>query len=167
MRRSIIFHDNWRFHVPKWPLPKLLKWPCQDLVLINGGVDILSIFQFKKHTWPHLTPPKCPPEHHPSTSCTFSVIDTIRVKLFIILSPYPVSGVALNSYFHTHLICPNIGLSILHSQMSMASSELETTLPVKFLEKGSASGYLMIIAKVFKSDFELSDANVKLKVLDD
>jgi hypothetical protein len=50
--------------------------------------------------------------------------------------------------------------------MSMALSELETTFPVKFLEKGSASGYSMIIAKVIESDFELGDANVKLKGLD-
>jgi hypothetical protein len=51
--------------------------------------------------------------------------------------------------------------------MSMALSELETTFPVKFLEKGSASGYPMIIAKGFESAFEGGDTDVKLKVLDD
>jgi hypothetical protein len=51
--------------------------------------------------------------------------------------------------------------------MSMAPSELETTLPVKFLERGSASGYPMIIAKVLETAFELSNANVKLEVLND
>ena len=51
--------------------------------------------------------------------------------------------------------------------MSMTLGELKTTLAVKFLEKRSASGYPMIIAKVFESVFELSNANVKLKVLND
>ena len=51
--------------------------------------------------------------------------------------------------------------------MSMTLGELKTTLAVEFLEKGSASGYPMIISKVFESVFELSNANVKLKVLDD
>ena len=49
--------------------------------------------------------------------------------------------------------------------MSMAPSKLETTLPVEFLEKRSAPGYPMIIAKLFESVFELGNANVKLKVL--
>ena len=49
--------------------------------------------------------------------------------------------------------------------MGMASSKLETMLAVKLLEKGLASGYPMIIAKVFEGPFKLSDANVKLKVL--
>ena len=51
--------------------------------------------------------------------------------------------------------------------MSMALSELEAALAVKFLEKGSSSGYPMIIAKVFESVFELGNANVKSKVLND
>jgi len=49
--------------------------------------------------------------------------------------------------------------------MDMASSKLEMMLVVKLLEKGLASGYPMIIAKVFKSMFELDNANVKLEVL--
>jgi hypothetical protein len=81
VRRSIVFHNNRLFHIFEGLLPELLKWSCQDLVSINGRVDLLSILQFKKHTWPHSTPSKCPPEHHPSTSCTFSVIDTIRVNV--------------------------------------------------------------------------------------
>ena len=48
----------------------------------------------------------------------------------------------------------------------MTSCKLEALLAVEFLEKGSASGYTMIIAKAFKSKFELSYANVKLEVLD-
>ena len=95
----------------------------------------------------------------------FSVIDTIRVKLLIIPSPYPVSGAVLHSHFYTHLICPNKCLPILYSEMSMALSELKTTFAVKFLEKGSTSSYPMIIAKVFEGMFELSNANVKLKLL--
>jgi hypothetical protein len=46
----------------------------------------------------------------------------------------------------------------------MAPSELETTLAVQFLEKGSTLGYLMIIAKVYESRFENCDADGKLKV---
>jgi hypothetical protein len=49
--------------------------------------------------------------------------------------------------------------------MSMALSELETALSVEFLEEGSTPGYPMIIAKVPESMFELGNANVKLKVL--
>ena len=77
------------------------------------------------------------------------------MKFLIILSPYPISGTALHPHFHTHLICPNKCLPILHSEMSMTPSKLETTLAVKFLEKGSTSGYPMIIAKIFESVFEL------------
>ena len=40
-------------------------------------------------------------------------------------------------------------------------------LVVKFLEKGSILGYPMIITKVFESEFELSNANIKLKILND
>jgi hypothetical protein len=96
-----------------------------------------------------------------------SVIDTIRVKLFIIPSPYSVSSTPLYPHFHTHLIYPNEGFSIIHSEMSMALSKLETRFPVKFLEKGTASGYLMIIAKGFESAFEGGDTHVKLKVFHD
>ena len=53
------------------------------------------------------------------------------------------------------------------SAMSMTLSELETTFVIKFIEKELLSGYLMIIAKVFESVFELSNANVKFKVLND
>jgi len=49
--------------------------------------------------------------------------------------------------------------------MGMASSKLETMLAVKLLEKESASGYPLIIAKVFESMFKLGNANVKLEVL--
>jgi len=47
--------------------------------------------------------------------------------------------------------------------MSMVPSELERTLPVKFLEKGSTSGYPIIIAKVFESLFENGDTDGKLE----
>jgi len=50
--------------------------------------------------------------------------------------------------------------------MGMSFGKLEMILPVKFLEKKSMSGYPMIIAKGFEGPFELSDAVVKLKVLD-
>jgi hypothetical protein len=50
--------------------------------------------------------------------------------------------------------------------MGISLGKLEATLPVKFLEKRSMSGYPMIVSKVFEGPFELSDANVKLKVLD-
>jgi hypothetical protein len=50
--------------------------------------------------------------------------------------------------------------------MSMVSGKLEMTLLVKILENGSASGYPMIISKVFESLFELGNANVKLKGLE-
>jgi hypothetical protein len=49
----------------------------------------------------------------------------------------------------------------------MTFGKLEAPLPVEFLEEGSTSGYPMIIAKVFESMFELSNANVKLEVLND
>jgi len=62
-------------------------------------------------------------------------------------------------------MCPNKCFPILHSEMDMASSKLEMMLVVKLLEKGLASGYPMIIAKVFESMFELDNANVKLEVL--
>jgi hypothetical protein len=132
----------------------------------NGGVHLLSTVQFKKHTRPHLTPPKCSPEHHPSTSSTFLVIDTIRVKFFILLSPYPDSGAVFHSNFNPHLICLNKCFPIIHSEMGMSLGKLEATLPIKFFEKRLMSGYPMIVSKVFEGQFELSDANVKLKVLD-
>jgi hypothetical protein len=87
------------------------------------------------------------------------------VKLLIIPSPYPIPSTALHPYFDAHLICPNIGLPILNSEMSMALGKLETTLAINVLEKGSTSSYPMIIAKVLESTFELCNANVKLKVL--
>ena len=49
----------------------------------------------------------------------------------------------------------------------MTFGKLKAPLPVEFLEKGSSSGYPMIIAKVFESVFELGNANVKFKVLND
>jgi hypothetical protein len=48
--------------------------------------------------------------------------------------------------------------------MGMELSKLETTLSVKFLEKGSTSDYLMIIAKVFESLFENGNTDRKLEV---
>jgi hypothetical protein len=95
----------------------------------------------------------------------FSVIDTIRVKLLVVPSPYPVPGAALHPHFYTHLICPNKCLPIFNSEMGMTLGKLETTLSIEFLEEGSASGYSMIVAKVLESTFELSDADIKFKVL--
>ena len=143
---------------------ELLKRSFQDLVPINGGVHLLSILE--EYTRSHLSPSKRPPKHHSSTSSTFSIIDAIRVELFIFPSPYPVPSAALHPHFYTHLICPNKCLPILHSKMSMALGKLETTFAVKILEKGLTSGYPMIIAKVFEGMFELSNADVKLEVLD-
>jgi hypothetical protein len=51
--------------------------------------------------------------------------------------------------------------------MRMVLGKLEMMLLVEILEKGLASGYLMIVAKVFKSVFVLGNANVKLEVLND
>jgi hypothetical protein len=45
--------------------------------------------------------------------------------------------------------------------------QLKAPLVVEFLEKRLTSSYLMIIAKVMESMFELSNANVKLEVLND
>jgi len=95
----------------------------------------------------------------------FSVINTISVKLLTIPSPYPVSGASLHFYFHTYFICLNKCFPIFYSEMGMAPSKLEAMLAVKLLEKGLASSYLMIIAKVFESMFQLDNANVKLEVL--
>ena len=47
----------------------------------------------------------------------------------------------------------------------MTFGKLEAPLPVEFLEKWSASGYPMIIAKVLEGVFEGGDANVKFKAL--
>jgi hypothetical protein len=49
--------------------------------------------------------------------------------------------------------------------MGMTLGKLETTLSIEFLEEGLASGYSMIVAKVLESTFELSDADIKFKVL--
>jgi hypothetical protein len=49
--------------------------------------------------------------------------------------------------------------------LNVALSELETILPVKFLEKGSVLGYSKIVAEVLESVFELGNANVELKWL--
>jgi hypothetical protein len=89
------------------------------------------------------------------------------VKLLIFLPPNPVPGASFHAHFDTHLICPNISFPIVNSEMCMMFGKLEAPLPVKFLEKASTSGYPMIIAKAFESNFELSYANVKLKVLND
>jgi len=47
----------------------------------------------------------------------------------------------------------------------MTFCKLEAPLVIEFLEEGLVSSYTMIIAKAFKSNFELSHANVKLEVL--
>ena len=46
----------------------------------------------------------------------------------------------------------------------MTFSKLEAPLSVKFLEEGSASGYPMIIAKVFEGTFEGARGGFKLEV---
>src|SRR5438105_2636686 len=68
---------------------------------------------------PHLTPSKCSPEQHSSTSSMFSVINTVRVKPLIIPSPYPIPGAVLHPHFDTHLIRPNKGFPILNSKVSV------------------------------------------------
>ena len=47
----------------------------------------------------------------------------------------------------------------------MTFGKLEALIAVKFLEKGLASNYLITITKVLVSIFEVSNTNVKLKVL--
>jgi hypothetical protein len=51
--------------------------------------------------------------------------------------------------------------------MCMVLCKLEMTFPIKFLEKGSASGYSMIVAHVFEMMFEGVGVDIKLKVSDD
>ena len=60
MRRSIIFYDNSYFHLSKHLVPELLQQSFENLVLINGGVHLLSSMQLKKHIRFHLTPSKYP-----------------------------------------------------------------------------------------------------------
>jgi len=48
----------------------------------------------------------------------------------------------------------------------MTSGKLEAALAVKLLEKGSTSGYPMIVAKVFEGTFEGAGGGFKLKVFD-
>ena len=88
------------------------------------------------------------------------------VKLLILFSPYSISTAALHSHFDTHLICPNKCFSIFNSKVDMTFGKLESPLPIKFLEKRSASDYLMIIAKVLEGVFEGGDTNIKFKALD-
>ena len=108
---------------------------------------------------------KCLSEHYFSHSNTFFIINIINVKLFIFSSPYSVSGTVLHFNFNAHFIYPNKDLSILYNKINITSSKQKMTLPVKFLEKGTMSDYLIIIVKVFESVFELSNTNVKLKIL--
>ena len=49
--------------------------------------------------------------------------------------------------------------------MNIVTSEMKTMLLIKFLEKELALNYLIIIIKVFKTVFELSNVNIKLEVL--
>jgi hypothetical protein len=49
----------------------------------------------------------------------------------------------------------------------MTFGKLKAPLAVKFLEKGSASGYPMIVTKVFEMVFEGVGMDVKLEVFDD
>jgi len=135
------------------------------LITVNGGIDLLSIIQIKKHTWSHFTLPKYPPKHHPSLSSTIFIINTIKVQLLILFSPYSISTTALHSHFDTHLICPNKCFPIFNSKVGMMFGKLEPPLLIKFLEKRSASGYLLIIAKVLEGVFEGGDANIKFKAL--
>jgi hypothetical protein len=51
--------------------------------------------------------------------------------------------------------------------MSMPFSKLQSTLAIKLLEKGSTSGYPMIIAKALEGLYECVEMNLKLKVSDD
>jgi len=95
----------------------------------------------------------------------FSVIDTIKVKLLIIFSPYLVSSAVLHPHFDTRLISLGKCLPIFNSEISMALGKLKTTLLIEFFEKGSVLDYSIIVAKVFESIFELSNANIKLEVL--
>ena len=91
--------------------------------------------------------------------------NTIRVKLLIILSLYPIPSAVLHPHFDSHLIRSNIGLPILNSEMSMALGKLKMMLVINVLKKHAMSSYLMMIAKVLESTFELCSINVKLKVL--
>ena len=84
------------------------------------------------------------------------------MKLFIIPSLYPVSGAALYPHFDIYLIYLNKDFPILHSEMPY---KLEVTLMVLILEKELASGYSIIIAKVFESMLESWDMYIKFKVL--
>src|SRR5277367_2975472 len=133
MNRSIVFHDDWLLHLPKRLFPKVFERSNQNLISINSRIYLLSIFKIKKHTWPHLSPPKCPPEHHSGPSLTLFVINTIRVKLFINLAPYPILSAAFHPNFDTHLISPNKCFPILNCQMCIAFCKLKTTFAIEFL----------------------------------
>ena len=167
VRRSIVFHNNWLFYVFEECLLELLKQFYQDLVSINCRVDLLFLLQFGEYIQSHSTLSKCPPEHHSSTHCTFSVIDTIKVKLLAIPFLYPVPGTAPHSHFDIYFIGPNKYFPIFNSEISMALGQLKMTLLIEFLEKESVLGYSIIVAKVIESIFELSNANVKLEILND
>lgn len=127
-------------------LSELLKWSFQDLVLINDGVHFLSVFQFKKTTWSYSILSKCLLKHLLSTKDMFSIIITVRIKLFTIPFPYLVPSAVLYVYFYTHLIFLNKGLLILflnkgllivYSEISIAPGKLKIILAVKFLQKRS------------------------------
>ena len=51
--------------------------------------------------------------------------------------------------------------------MGMPFCKLQSTLAVKLFEKGSSSGYAMIIAKSFEDPFKGGGVNIKLKISDD
>ena len=51
--------------------------------------------------------------------------------------------------------------------MSMALGKLEMTLSTEFFEEGLVSSYSMMVVQVREGSFELCNANVKLKVLND
>ena len=50
--------------------------------------------------------------------------------------------------------------------MSMPFSKLQSTLGIKLVEKGSRSGYPMIIAKTLEGLYECVGMNLKLEVSD-
>jgi len=51
--------------------------------------------------------------------------------------------------------------------MDMPFCKLQSMLAVKLFEKGSLSGYAMIIAKSFEDPFKGGGVNIKLKISDD
>jgi len=124
MHRYIVFQNNRLNYISNWFFSEVFEWPQQDLISINSGINLLSIFKIKKGTRSHLTLFKCPPKQYSSSSFMLFVVNTIRVKSFISFSPNLVLCTVLHTNFDSYLISPDICFSILNSQIDIPLSKL-------------------------------------------